>query len=108
MGGGSRGLNSWVSHGDTELFVVNKIPSVPCMKKLLKAVFKIQSQTAGWMHIGKERAKHNTVKRYIKTERLQEEGGSILGHWYGTITKRYWQALYQLNHLPRELSRDTK
>lgn len=49
------------------------------MKKLLNAVFKIQSQTTGWMHTGKERAKHNTVKLYMKTERLQEEGGSILG-----------------------------
>lgn len=67
-----------------------------------------QSQTTEWMHIGKERTKRNTVKLYMKTERLQEEGGSILEHWYGTITKRYWQALYQLNHLPRELSRDTK
>lgn len=45
-------------------------------EEVLNAVFKIQLQTAGWMHLGKERAKHNTVKLCMKTERLQE-GGSI-------------------------------
>lgn len=59
-----------MSQGDAELFVVNKILSVSCMKKLFNAAFKMESQNAGWIYIGRERELN---KLYIKTEQLQEE-----------------------------------
>lgn len=39
----------------------------------------MESQTVGWVCIGKERVKYNTVRLYTKTKQLQEEWGSLLG-----------------------------